>query len=112
MEKILFHLKLGQDNEENTLKSFYAEEASKYQTFKAKKCGTFLGKIKSYIVASPDSIVTSISRGKGLIEIKCSYSIYDKKISESVREWFFLITNVNGRATLSRKHKYYTQVIS
>ena len=51
----------------------------KHQTFKAEKCGTFMGKIKSYIAASPDGIVTSKCHGKGLIEMKCSYSIRHKK---------------------------------
>ena len=105
-------MKWGQDNEENAFKCFYAEEVSKHQTFKAEKCGTFLGKIKSYIAASLDGIVTCKCHGKGLIEIKCPYSIREKKISESVRESDFLITNYNGRVTLYRNHKYYTQVIS
>ena len=52
---------------------------SKHETFKAEKCGTFLGKIKSYTAASPDGIVTCKCHGKGLIEMKCSYSIRHKK---------------------------------
>lgn len=51
---------------------------SKHETFKVEKCGTFLGKIKSYIVVSPNGIVTYKCHGKGLIEIKFSYSIRDK----------------------------------
>ena len=94
-------MKWDQDNEENAFKSFYAEEVSKHQAFNAEKCGTFLGKIKSYIAASSDGIVTCKCHGKGLIEIKCPYRIHDKKISESFRECDFLITNDNGRVTLS-----------
>ena len=33
------HMKWGQDHEENAFKSFYAEEGSKHQAFKAEKCG-------------------------------------------------------------------------
>ena len=97
--------KCGQDNKENAFKFFYTEEVSTYHAFKAAKCGTFLGKIKSYIDASPDGIVICKCHGKGLIEIKCPYSIRKKKISKSVRECDFLITNGNGRFTLSRNHK-------
>ena len=64
-------MKWRQDNEENAFKSFYAEEVSRHQVFKAEKCCTFLGKIKLYIAASPDGIVTCKCHGKGLIEIKC-----------------------------------------
>ena len=53
---------------------------SKHETFKAEICGTFLGKINSYTAASPDGIVTCKCHGKGLIEMKCSYSIRHKKI--------------------------------
>ena len=105
-------MKWGQDNEENAFKSFYAEGESKHQTFNAKNCDTLLGKIKSYISASPDGIVTWKCHGKGLIEIKCQYSIRKKKILEFVRGCVFLIINDNGRVTLSQNHKYYTQVIS
>ena len=70
---------------------------SKHRAFKAEKRGIFLGKIKSFIVASPDGIVKCKCHGKGLIEIKCLYSMRDKKISESVRECDFLVTNDNGR---------------
>ena len=93
-------MKWGQDNGENAFKNFYAEEVSKHQAFKAEKCGTILGKIKSYIAASPDGIVTCKCHGKGPIEIKCSYSIRDKKISGSFRECDFLITKNNGSVTL------------
>ena len=105
-------MKWSHDNRENAIKSFYTEEMSKHQAFKAEKCGSFLGKIKSYIAASPDRTVTCKCHRKVLIEIKYPYSICEKKISECVRECDFLITNDNGRVTLSRNHKYYTQVTS
>ena len=83
------------------LRTFCAEELSKHEAFKVEKCGTFLGKIKSFIAESADAIVTYKCHGKSFIEIKCPYSIRDKKISEPVGECDFLITNDNGRVTLS-----------
>lgn len=85
---------------------------SKHETFKAEKCGRFLGKIKSYIAASPDGIVTWKCHGNTLIKIKCSYSIHHKKILEFVREFDFHIISNNGRVSLSCNYKYYTPVIS
>lgn len=105
-------MKWGQENEKTAFKIFYAEEVPKHQVLNVEKCGTFLGKRKSYIAASPDSVVTCKCHGKGLIDIKCQFRIRDKKTSESVRECGFLITSDNGRVTLSRNHKYYTQGIS
>ena len=94
------------------LKTIYAEEVLKHQALKAEKYGIFIGKIKSFIAASPDGTVTCKCYGKGLIQIKWLYRIRDKKISESVRECDFLVINDNGRVPLSRKPKYCTQVIS
>ena len=93
-------MNLVQDNEGNAFKSFYAEEVSKQKAFKAEKYCTFLEKIKSYRATSPDSFVTCKCLGKGLINIKCPYSIHDKKIPESFTECDIPITNDNGRVTL------------
>ena len=105
-------MKWGQEMKKNAFKFFYAEEVPKHQALNAEKCGTFSGKIKSYIAASPGGVVTCKCHGKGLIDIKCPFRIRDKKTSESVRECGILITSDNGRVTLSRNHKYYTQGIS
>ena len=75
---------------------------SKHETFKVEKCGTFLGKIKSYRVASPNGIVTYKCHGKGLIEIKFSYSIRDKTSQNLLQNVTNILKN-NGRVTLSRK---------
>ena len=85
--------------------NFFIQRECQHTMHSRQQNSTFLGKIKSYIVASPDGIVTCKCHGKDLIEIKCPYSIRKKKISKSVRECDFLITNGNGRFTLSRNHK-------
>ena len=84
---------------------------SKHETFKVEKCGTFLGKIKSYRVASPNGIVTYKCHGKGLIEIKFSYSIRDKTSQNLLQNVTNILKN-NGRVTLSRNQKCYAQVFS
>ena len=46
-----------------------------------------------------------------LIEIKCLFNIRNKVIQEGIHEWL-LIVEKDGVLTLSRTHRYYTQIIS
>ena len=85
---------------------------SKHETFKAEKCGTFLGKIKSYIVASPNGIVTYKCHGKGLIEIKFSYSIRDKTSQNLLQNVTLTFSKTTAESLYLENHKCYAQVIS
>ena len=85
---------------------------AEHEEFKAEKSGIFLEKTRSYITASPDGLTSCKCHGKSLIEIKCPFSIRDKKISKSVSDWEFLKVSPEGNVFLYQSHRYYTQVIS
>ena len=69
----------GRDNEDKAFKTFYAQMLAEHEEFKAQKSGIFLEKTRSYIAASPDGLASCKCQGKSLIEIKCPFSIRDKK---------------------------------
>ena len=79
---------------------------------KQKKVESFQKKLHSYITASPDRLASCKCHRKSLIEIKCPFSIRDKKISKSVSDCKFLKVSPEGNVFLSQSHRYYTQVIS
>ena len=76
-----------------------------------KKCGTFLEKIKFYTAASPDGIVTCKCHGKGLIEIKVSYSTRDKK-SLNLLENVTLTSSTTMAGSLSKPQILYPSYFS
>ena len=69
----------GRDNEDKAFKTFYTQTLAEHEEFKAQKSGIFLEKTRSYIAASPDGLASCKCQGKSLIEIKCPFSIRDKK---------------------------------
>jgi len=105
-------IKWGLEHEEDALKSFYASEISKHNGFKTVKSGLVISQQKPFLAASPDGILYCKCHGISTIEIKCPYSMRDKKIKDCVKECSFLFLNKNGEIIIKKSHKYYTQVIS
>lgn len=64
-----------------------------------------------WLGGSPDGFFTS-SRGTSLLEIKCPFKKADEELIDHQKETSFLryIKYVDGKLTLLRSHKYYTQV--
>ena len=60
--------------------------------------------------ATPDGILSCKCCDKICIEIKCRYSIREKKVMDAWKETDFL-ENVSGEIQLKKSHRYYSQVI-
>ena len=72
-----------------------------------RECGLFIDKTKQYLGASPDLIVECSCCGKGVVEIKCPYSVVDE--SPTPGNLSYLIYS-NGQVTLNNKHNYFAQI--
>ena len=85
------------------------EEYEKLHNCHVKEVGIFLSKIQPLIGASPDGM---IDNGRGLLEIKCPYSLRTNNLKEDLEEVpknsFF--TLVNGKLCLKKEHPYHYQV--
>ncbi|KAK4885719.1 hypothetical protein RN001_001990 [Aquatica leii] len=88
------------------------KEAIAYET-KTKKtvttCGFFVLKVYPYLEASPDGLLLE---DNGFIEVKCLYSIKDKKIRQAIQEKAknICVKNENNVLQLKNNHFYYYQI--
>ena len=60
--------------------------------------------------ASPDAVINCDCCGNGCLEIKCSYSVRDKYISELLNSKNSCLENNGVYIALKKSHKYYYQV--
>ena len=80
-----------------------------HKDVKVEPCGLFVMENTSFIGASPDAVVSCSFCGKGVLEIKCPYSIANQICSES-NLTYLRETAVNGKVNLVSSHQYYSQV--
>ena len=67
-------LAFGKDNEPIARQMYFEQCKKKHKCFKVNTCGLFIDENHPYIGASPDGIVSCSCCGKGVIEVKCSYT--------------------------------------
>lgn len=103
-------LQYGHEMEEEA-RQHYLEEMKHlgYKDVKVEPCGLFAMQNKSFIGASPDAVVSCGCCGKGVLEIKCPYSIANQIPSESNLTYLGKGA-VNGKVNLVSSHPYYSQV--
>jgi hypothetical protein len=73
-----------------------------------RKAGLFISPDHPFIGASPDGLVECECCGKGVVEIKCPYSHFNKTIADVVADDPFFCLNTSLQ--LKKSHSYYTQV--
>lgn len=89
--------------------SLLQEKSTKNCTTAMLKKSIFLSKIQPLIGASPDGM---IDNGRGLLEIKCPYSLRTNNLKEDLSEVpknsFFTIAD--GKLCLKKEHSYHYQI--
>lgn len=65
-----------------------------------------------YLGASPDRLVASTDNSLKLVEIKCPFSVFEKKttILKQVEQGSFYLVNENGQLQLRKQHDYFYQI--
>ena len=103
-------LQYGHEMEEEA-RQHYLEEMKRlgHKDVKVEPCGLFVMQNKSFLGASPDAVVSCSCCGKGVLEIKCPYSIANQIPSES-NLTYLRKTAVDGKVNLVSSHPYYSQV--
>lgn len=100
-------LKYGR-NMEPVAKNKYVKQFKKeHKDAKYRECGIFIYENKQYIGASPDLILECSCCGKGVLEIKCPYSIVNKVPSPDNLPY---LVHSNGSIVLKEKHQYFAQI--
>ena len=83
---------------EEEARQHYLEEKKRlgHKDVKVEPCGLFVIQNKSFLGASPDAVVSCSCCGKGVLEIKCPYSIANQVPPES-NLTYLRKTAVDGR---------------
>ena len=74
-----------------------------------KDVGLLIKKDIPYIGASPDALVICQCCSKFVVECKCPFTIRYQRVVDAWQQTDFL-TMENGKITLKKSHKYYTQI--
>ncbi|KAL5483853.1 hypothetical protein EMCRGX_G020270 [Ephydatia muelleri] len=78
--------------------------------FKVEQAGLFVHPLYPHLGASPDGLISCTCCGKGVIEIKCPYSIQDSDPAAAVDTANFYLEHSEGGIKLSTTHAYYYQI--
>ena len=100
-------LKYGRNMEGTAKEKYLKYFQEKHRETSSRECGLFIHESKQYLGASPDLLVECACCGKGVLEIKCPYSIVNEiPKPENVS---YLVSK-DGQVTLKQNHQYYAQV--
>ena len=75
--------------------------------FKVEQAGLLVNPLYPHLGASPDGLVSSLCCGKGVIEIKCPYSMRDSNPAAAVDTANFYLEHREGGIKLSTTHAYH-----
>ena len=77
-------------------------------------CGLYVDKSLPWLAASPDAIITDLSKAnhsKGCLEVKCLYVCEKRTVTDACKNVSgFCLAEVDGRIELSKSHMYFYQV--
>jgi len=104
-------VKWGKLHEDEAIKTFMAEEATKHDggLNNVRKCGLLVKSDEPFLGASPDGLFSCKCCGTAVLEAKCPYNIKDQNIKENYEKVDFL-EMCDGSLRLKRSHKYYSQL--
>lgn len=99
-------IRWGIENEGTAREEYNVMMSSSHAEFECSLAGLVINSLYPFLGASPDGFTECECCGKGLLEIKCPFSVKDLHPSAlKGRPGSFLT-----EAGLNRSHKYYTQV--
>ena len=104
-------VKWGKLHEDDAIKTFMAEEATKHEggLNNVRKCGLLVKIDEPFLGASPDGLFSCKCCGTAVLEAKCPYNIKDQNIKENYEKVDFL-EMCDSNLRLKRSHRYYSQL--
>lgn len=100
-------LKYGRAMETEAVETYYVVQFTDHENLKVDSCGLFIDATLSFLCASPDRLVQCSCCGSGIVEVKCPLKSADKKPTDAALPY---LRTLDNKVTLSRSHKYYTQI--
>ena len=103
-------MKYGQKHESDAIKPYEASMRASHVNLEVKKCGLFINKDNSFLLATPDFCVSCDCCGSGGGEVKCPMVIVDGNFEDYVKHKNSCLKKVNGNIQLKKSDRYYYQV--
>jgi len=100
-------LKYGRNMEHVAKKQFLQTFLKEHKNAEYREYGLFIDEQNQFIGATPDLLLECAWHGKGLLEIKCPYSVAN---DIPTPENLSYLVNDNDNVTLKTNYQYYTQV--
>ena len=101
-------LKYGREMEGEARTAYFKSQRGTHKKLVVTEGGLFLHHELMYVGASPDGLVECDCCGKGVLEIKCPFSI--SHTAPSHENLPFLERNADGTVGLKKSHQYFSQV--
>ncbi|XP_054760455.2 uncharacterized protein LOC129266641 [Lytechinus pictus] len=101
-------LKYGKELEPEAREKYAKQQRSHHAGLIVQEGGLFVDQDKVFLAASPDGLVSCECCGKGLVEIKCPFSI--AHTAPSVENISYMRDTSDGPPSLQKNHPYYSQV--
>ena len=102
-------IRWGIGNESVAREAYCCEVKDHHDSFTVASTGLHIDPLYPHLGASPDGLINCTCCGKGVLELKCPYSIRDIDPAMIQRADFYLIPQ-DGDLRLNQKHNYYYQV--
>lgn len=74
------------------------------------ECGFFISPDYPFMGASPDSAVSCVCCGRGVVEVKCPYKYRSSPVIDYITSDDSCLALVNDELLLNKKHRYFYQV--
>lgn len=101
----------GSDHEVVARKCYTDVIGGQHENFHVSDVGLIINTSYPFLGSTPDGKVMCDCHGKGMLEIKCPYSLLEKSFLEKLDDKAFCLTkSENGTVSLDPQHDYFYQV--
>lgn len=101
-------VRYGRDNEQNALKKYKVLCSAAHDDV-FEEAGLLVCSQHVFLAATPDMLIECRCCGKGLVEVKCPWTVRDGKLRDLLQVKGFLVES-EGSLRLHRNHRYYCQI--
>ena len=104
-------LAFGRANEPVARQQYFDIQKTTHKNFNVKECGLFIDKENPYIGASPDGVVSCSCCGRGLLEIKCSFTHQNVTPKDAcLDDHYHLYCDENNQVRLKESSSWFVQI--
>lgn len=100
-------LKYGREMELHAKEAYSKIFEENHKETSHRECGLFIDETKQFLGASPDLLLECVCCEKGVLEIKCPFSVANDIPKPDNLKY---LVSINEKVTLKTNHQYYAQI--